>query len=151
MSLRGSKRASNRTEEASVCKRRKTEAEDAQWQARPINDLKIPTTIYNRSAPEAPAELFRFVFHLRIHVYSIGYKRIFCNINKCSFFMRLFIIICSNLFVCMRLCINAATFILWNLLVFANAFCLLHIFCVTLLFYIHLNVMLRDAFFYCSN
>lgn len=30
----------------------------ASWQPRPITDLKI-STIYNRSAPEAPAELFR--------------------------------------------------------------------------------------------
>lgn len=28
------------------------------WQARPLTDLKI-SSIYNRSAPEAPAELFR--------------------------------------------------------------------------------------------
>lgn len=31
------------------------------WQARPHLDLKM-SSIYNRSAPEAPAELFRFVY-----------------------------------------------------------------------------------------
>lgn len=31
---------------------------NASWQPRPITDLKI-SSIYNRSAPEAPAELFR--------------------------------------------------------------------------------------------
>ncbi|XP_077302362.1 PHD finger protein rhinoceros [Arctopsyche grandis] len=56
MSLRGSKRASSRTEEAAVSKRRKAEPEDAHWQARLVNELK---SIYNRGVSETPAELFR--------------------------------------------------------------------------------------------
>ncbi|XP_013149421.1 PREDICTED: PHD finger protein rhinoceros [Papilio polytes] len=59
MSLRGTKRASGvRSEETGKCKRRRTEPEDALWQLPPVSDLKM-SSIYNRSAPEAPAELFR--------------------------------------------------------------------------------------------
>ncbi|XP_068620016.1 PHD finger protein rhinoceros [Battus philenor] len=59
MSLRGTKRASGvRSEEAGTSKRRRTEPEDALWQLRPVSDLKM-SSIYNRSASEAPAELFR--------------------------------------------------------------------------------------------
>ncbi|XP_063634737.1 PHD finger protein rhinoceros [Cydia splendana] len=59
MSLRGTKRASGpRGEEAGASKRRRTEPEDALWQLRPVSDLKM-SSIYNRSASEAPAELFR--------------------------------------------------------------------------------------------
>ncbi|XP_060809407.1 PHD finger protein rhinoceros [Amyelois transitella] len=57
MSVRGTKRATGvRGEEAGTSKRRRTEPEDALWQLRP--DVKMPS-IYNRSASEAPAELFR--------------------------------------------------------------------------------------------
>ncbi|XP_014366474.2 PHD finger protein rhinoceros isoform X1 [Papilio machaon] len=59
MSLRGTKRASGvRSEEAGKCKRRRTDPEDALWQLPPVSDLKM-SSIYNRSASEAPAELFR--------------------------------------------------------------------------------------------
>ncbi|XP_075991425.1 PHD finger protein rhinoceros [Anticarsia gemmatalis] len=60
MSLRGTKRASGmRGEEAGASKRRRTEPDqDALWQLRPVSDLKM-SAIYNRSASEAPAELFR--------------------------------------------------------------------------------------------
>lgn len=59
MSLRGTKRATGmRGDEAGVSKRRRTEPEDALWQLRPVSDLKM-SSIYNRSASEAPAELFR--------------------------------------------------------------------------------------------
>ncbi|XP_045784450.1 PHD finger protein rhinoceros [Maniola jurtina] len=59
MSLRGTKRASGmRGEEAGTSKRRRAEPEDALWQLRPVSDLKM-SSIYNRSASEAPAELFR--------------------------------------------------------------------------------------------
>ncbi|KAI8431115.1 hypothetical protein MSG28_001170 [Choristoneura fumiferana] len=59
MSLRGTKRASGvRGEEAGASKRRRMEPEDALWQLRPASDLKR-SSIYNRSASEAPAELFR--------------------------------------------------------------------------------------------
>ncbi|XP_047040403.1 PHD finger protein rhinoceros-like [Helicoverpa zea] len=59
MSLRGTKRSSGmRGDEAGVSKRRRTEPEDALWQLRPVSDLKM-SSIYNRSASEAPAELFR--------------------------------------------------------------------------------------------
>lgn len=59
MSMRGTKRASGvRGEEPGTSKRRRTEPEDALWQLRP--DVKM-SSIYNRSASEAPAELFRFV------------------------------------------------------------------------------------------
>nr|CAD7396924.1 unnamed protein product [Timema poppensis] len=70
MSQRG-KRQPNRTEDGQVpAKRRKcrpTAAEEEEaaalaaaaiWTPRPLNDLKI-SSIYNRSATEAPAELFR--------------------------------------------------------------------------------------------
>ncbi|OWR53198.1 putative PHD finger protein [Danaus plexippus plexippus] len=59
MSLRGTKRASGmRGEEAGASKRRRTDPEDPLWQLRPVSDLKM-SSIYNRSASEAPAELFR--------------------------------------------------------------------------------------------
>lgn len=59
--MRGTKRATGvRGEEAGTSKRRRTEAEEALWQLRPVSDLKM-SSIYNRSASEAPAELFRFV------------------------------------------------------------------------------------------
>ncbi|XP_023938670.1 PHD finger protein rhinoceros [Bicyclus anynana] len=59
MSLRGTKRATGmRGEEAGTSKRRRTEPEDALWQLRPVSDLKM-SSIYNRNASEAPAELFR--------------------------------------------------------------------------------------------
>ncbi|XP_072930805.1 uncharacterized protein rno [Epargyreus clarus] len=59
MSLRGTKRASGvRGEEAGTSKRRRMDPEDALWQLRPVSDLKM-SSIYNRSASEAPAELFR--------------------------------------------------------------------------------------------
>lgn len=66
MSVRGTKRATaSRGEEPqpstskpSSSKRRRTEQDDVPWHIRPVNDLKI-STIYNRSASEAPAELFR--------------------------------------------------------------------------------------------
>ncbi|XP_041986606.1 PHD finger protein rhinoceros [Aricia agestis] len=59
MSLRGTKRATGvRGDEAGSSKRRRTEPEDALWQLRPVIDLKM-SSIYNRSASEAPAELFR--------------------------------------------------------------------------------------------
>ncbi|CAK1588501.1 unnamed protein product [Parnassius mnemosyne] len=59
MSMRGTKRAAGvRGEEAGTSKRRRTEPEDALWQLRPVSDLKM-SSIYNRSASEAPAELFR--------------------------------------------------------------------------------------------
>ncbi|XP_047543513.1 PHD finger protein rhinoceros [Vanessa atalanta] len=59
MSLRGTKRASGmRGEEAGASKRRRTDNEEALWQLRPVSDLKM-SSIYNRSASEAPAELFR--------------------------------------------------------------------------------------------
>ncbi|KAF9791504.1 hypothetical protein SFRURICE_010978 [Spodoptera frugiperda] len=62
MSLRGTKRATGmRGDEAGVSKRRRTEPEDALWQLRPVSDLKM-SSIYNRSASEAPAELFRTKF-----------------------------------------------------------------------------------------
>lgn len=49
-----------RGDEAGASKRRRAEPEDALWQLRPVSDLKM-SSIYNRSASEAPAELFRFV------------------------------------------------------------------------------------------
>ncbi|CAH0716223.1 unnamed protein product, partial [Brenthis ino] len=59
MSLRGTKRASGvRGEEPGTSKRRRAEPEDALWQLRPVSDLKM-SSIYNRNASEAPAELFR--------------------------------------------------------------------------------------------
>ncbi|KAJ0184050.1 hypothetical protein K1T71_000473 [Dendrolimus kikuchii] len=59
MSLRGTKRAAGaRGEDAGTSKRRRIEPEDALWQLRPVSDLKM-SSIYNRSASEAPAELFR--------------------------------------------------------------------------------------------
>lgn len=61
MSLRGTKRATGmRGDEAGASKRRRADPEDALWQLRPVSDLKM-SSIYNRSASEAPAELFRFV------------------------------------------------------------------------------------------
>lgn len=63
MSMRGTKRATvTRGEEPSTSKRRRMEPEDPLWQLRPVSDLKM-SSIYNRSASEAPAELFRFVQH----------------------------------------------------------------------------------------
>ncbi|CAH0401859.1 unnamed protein product [Chilo suppressalis] len=57
MSMRGTKRATGvRGEEPGTSKRRRTEPEDTPWQLRP--DVKM-SSIYNRSASEAPAELFR--------------------------------------------------------------------------------------------
>ncbi|XP_049884703.1 PHD finger protein rhinoceros isoform X2 [Pectinophora gossypiella] len=59
MSLKGTKRGAGvRGEEAGASKRRRTEPEDALWQLRPVSDLKM-SSIYNRNASEAPAELFR--------------------------------------------------------------------------------------------
>ncbi|XP_045532052.1 PHD finger protein rhinoceros [Pieris brassicae] len=59
MSVRGTKRASGvRRDEAGTSKRRRVESEDALWQLRPVSDLKM-SSIYNRNASEAPAELFR--------------------------------------------------------------------------------------------
>ncbi|VVC94273.1 unnamed protein product [Leptidea sinapis] len=59
MSLRGTKRACGiRGDEAGTSKRRRVESEDALWQLRPVSDLKM-SSIYNRNASEAPAELFR--------------------------------------------------------------------------------------------
>ncbi|CAH2103646.1 unnamed protein product [Euphydryas editha] len=59
MSLRGTKRATGmRGDEAGASKRRRGDPEDALWQLRPVSDLKM-SSIYNRSASEAPAELFR--------------------------------------------------------------------------------------------
>ncbi|CAH2034986.1 unnamed protein product, partial [Iphiclides podalirius] len=59
MSLRGTKRSTGvRSEEPGTSKRRRIEPEDALWQLRPVSDLKM-SSIYNRSASEAPAELFR--------------------------------------------------------------------------------------------
>ncbi|CAG4942989.1 unnamed protein product [Colias eurytheme] len=59
MSLRGTKRTSGvRGDEAGTSKRRRVESEDALWQLRPVSDLKM-SSIYNRNASEAPAELFR--------------------------------------------------------------------------------------------
>lgn len=57
--MRGTKRATvTRGEEPSTSKRRRMEPEDPLWQLRPVSDLKM-SSIYNRSASEAPAELFR--------------------------------------------------------------------------------------------
>lgn len=76
MSQRGKRPNRSENDGPSPTKRRKgrpptvvaaaTEEDDLQgtssttnnWQPRPITDLKI-SSIYNRSAPEAPAELFR--------------------------------------------------------------------------------------------
>lgn len=61
--MRGTKRAMGvHGEEPSTSKRRRTEPEDQLWQLRPVSDLKM-SSIYNRSASEAPAELFRFVLN----------------------------------------------------------------------------------------
>lgn len=72
MSLKGTKRgAAVRGEEAGASKRRRAEPEDALWQLRPVSDLKM-SSIYNRNASEAPAELFRFVcsiFSLRYFIF----------------------------------------------------------------------------------
>lgn len=74
MSLKGTKRgAAVRGEEPGASKRRRTDPEDALWQLRPVSDLKM-SSIYNRSASEAPAELFRFV--CCILVCDVNYKNL---------------------------------------------------------------------------
>lgn len=84
MSLRGTKRASGvRSEETGKCKRRRTEPEDALWQLPPVSDLKM-SSIYNRSAPEAPAELFRFVGHFNFNENLFMCNQICFHVAKCN-------------------------------------------------------------------
>lgn len=85
MSVRGTKRSTMRSDDqqpstsaAGMSKRRRTEPQqDALWQLRPVSDLKM-SSIYNRSASEAPAELFRLVRVYQNHLYIYI---IYININ----------------------------------------------------------------------